>query len=84
MRVVRLRSKKQWDTAHLAGYGALLGMLLGMLEQFCHAFCPATWQHIPGENLFTHVLIEVMIGALAGATLIAAASAIHNWLMRDT
>ena len=65
------------------GYGALLGMFLGMLEQFCHAFCPTSWQHSPGENLFAHVLIEVVIGAFAGASLLAAISAIRNWLMQD-
>ncbi len=79
----RLRSRKRWDTAHLAGYGALLGIVLGMLEQFCHAFCPTSWDHSPGENLFIHVLIEVVIGAFAGATLFAAISALRNWLMQD-
>ncbi len=78
----RLRSKKRWETAHLAVYGALLGMLLGIFEQFCHAFCPASWQHSPGENLFAPVLIEAVIGAVAGATLFAAFSAIRNWLVR--
>jgi hypothetical protein len=58
-------------------------MLLGMLEQFCHAFCPTPWEHSPGENLFTHVLIEVVIGAFVGATLFATISALRNWLMQE-
>jgi hypothetical protein len=78
-----LRYRNRWNTAHLSGYGALLGIVLGMLQQFCHVFCPASWLHSPGENLFTHVLIEVVIGAFAGATLLAAISALRNWLMQD-
>ena len=77
--------RKRWDTGHLALYGALLGMALAMLEQFCHAFCPSSWSHTPGpqgDDLLAHVLIEVVIGAAAGAALFAAISSIRNRLMR--
>ncbi len=80
-----LKSKKRWDTASLALYGALLGMSLAMIEQFCHAFCPASWGHTPGllgDDLFVHVLIEVVIGAAAGAALFAVVSSIRNRLVR--
>ena len=70
----------RWDMALLAVYGALLGMLLAMMEQFCHAFCPASWHYVPEGDLVAHVLIEFVVFALAGATLLAAIAAIRNWL----
>ena len=75
-------SRKTWDTGWLALSGALLGSLLGIFEQFCHAFCPASWQYDPGSHLFGHVLLEVGVSAVAGATLFAAISAIRNWLVQ--
>jgi hypothetical protein len=79
----RLKSKKLWDTEACAFYGALLGALLGLTEQFCHAFCPSALRHTPRGSLFAHILIEVAIGAFAGAALFAAISLIRNWLIRD-
>jgi len=79
----RLISRNEWDTGRLALYGTLPGIFLAMMEQFCHAFCPASWRHTPGDNLFAHVVVEVVIGALAGATVFAAVSATRNWLVRE-
>jgi hypothetical protein len=76
-------STKRWDTMHLALYGALLGIFVGMVEQFCHAFCLPFWPQISGDDLFAHILIEVVAFALAGASLLAAISAIRNWFMRQ-
>jgi hypothetical protein len=81
--MVKVGSKKRWDTRSLAIYGALLGSFLGFLEQFCHAFCPASWRHEPSGNLFVHVLLEVVFGAVTGAALFAAVAAIRNRLIRD-
>jgi hypothetical protein len=81
--VNNLGSRKRWDTGRLALYGALLGMFLGMAEQFCHVLCPASWRHGPEGNVFARVLIEVVIGAVAGAALFAAISAIRNWLVQE-
>jgi hypothetical protein len=78
------RARQHWDTVHLARYGALLGFLGAIIEQFCHAFCPTSWWHqILEGDLFTHVLIETAVFAGAGASLLAAISAIHNWIMGD-
>ena len=77
------RAKQRWDTVHLSGYGALLGFLGAIIEQFCHAFCPASWGHEPGGNLFVHILLEILIGASAGAAVFAAISAIRNWLVQE-
>ena len=69
----------------LALCGALLGMVLAMMEQFRYAFDPASWIHTPvssGDDLLVHILIEVVIGAAAGATLFAAISSIRNRLIR--
>jgi hypothetical protein len=76
-------SRKRWETRRLALSGALLGGLLGIFEQFCHVFCPAPWGHNPGSNVVGHVLLEVGIGAVAGATLFAAISEIRNWLVQS-
>jgi hypothetical protein len=60
-------------------------MVLAMMEQFRHAFDPASWSHTPEpsrDELLVHILIEVVIGAAAGATLFAAISSIRNRLMR--
>jgi hypothetical protein len=55
-------------------------MFMGMAEQFCHVLCPASWRHEPGGNLLSHVVLEVFIGAVAGAAVFATISAIRNWL----
>jgi multisubunit Na+/H+ antiporter MnhB subunit len=75
------KAKSRWDIGLLAVYGALLGLLLGMMEQFCHAFCPASWHYTVEGDLFTHVLVEFVAFAVAGATLLAATAAIRNWLV---
>jgi hypothetical protein len=78
------KPKKRWNTASLALHGALISMGLGVLGQLYHASCPASWQHVWGENLFSHVLVDVVIGAVAGAALFGAVSAIRNRLRQDT
>jgi len=81
--VNKLKSRKCWDTRWLALCGAALGIVFGIFEQFCHAFCPASWQYDPGTDLFGHVLLEVVVSAVAGAALFAGISVIRNWLVKE-
>jgi hypothetical protein len=78
------KTRSRWDLVGLATYGGLLGMLLAIMEQFCHAFCPASWSYTPEGNLLSHVLIEVVALAGAGAALLAGIATIWNWLNRVT
>ena len=78
------KPRSRWDAIGLATYGGLLGMLLAMMEQFCHAFCPASWSYTPEGDLLSHVLIEVVTLAVAGAALLAGIAMIRNWLSRET
>jgi hypothetical protein len=77
------KTRSGWDTISFAAYGGLLGMLLAMMEQFCHAFCPAGWSYTREGDLLSHVLIEVVTFAAAGAALLTAIAAIRNWLIRE-
>lgn len=74
--------RKRWDTASFALYGALLGICAAIGEQFCHAFCPSTWRQTPEGDLFTHVITEVAVFAMAGAALLGGICAIRNRLVR--
>ena len=67
-----------WDTKSSALYGALLGLVGGMALNFYDAF----WGHAPDDHQATHVLFEMVIFVLAGASLLAVISAIRNWLLR--
>ena len=67
-----------WDTKSFALYGALLGLVGGMMLNFFDAF----WRQVPDDNQATHVLFEMVIFILAGASLLAAISATRNWLLR--
>jgi hypothetical protein len=78
------KTRSRWDAISLAKYGGLLGILLAVMEQFCHAFCPASWSYTPEGDLLSHVLIEVVAFAAAGAALLAGIAMIRNWLSRET
>lgn len=79
------KNRSRWDAIGLATYGGLLGILLAVIEQFCHAFCPASWDYSVREgDLLSHVLIEVVAFAVAGAALLAGIAMIRNWLSRET
>ncbi|WP_262300049.1 hypothetical protein [Microvirga sesbaniae] len=67
-----------WDTRSFALYGALLGLVGGMMLTFFDAF----WGQVPDDHQATHVVVEMVIFVLAGATVLAAISSIHNWLLR--
>jgi hypothetical protein len=68
----------RWDTKRFALYGALLGLVGGMMLNFFEAF----WGWVPGGDQATRVLSEMVIFVLAGASLLAAISAIRNWLVQ--
>jgi hypothetical protein len=45
-------------------------------------FFDAFWRQVPDDHQATHVLFEMVIFVLAGASLLAAISATRNWLLR--
>ena len=68
----------RWDTKRFALYGALLGLVGGMM---LNLFDVVRGQ-VPDDDQATHVLSEMVTFVLAGASLLAAISAIRNWLQR--
>ena len=73
----RCTSAPCWDTAGNARLGALVGIAVAALNMIYHALS----DQIP-ENLYAHVIGEYVTGALAGAAVFAAVSAIYNWRKR--
>jgi hypothetical protein len=74
-----LGSKSRWDTKRCALYGALLGLVAGMMRNLFDAF----WGQVPEDNKATHILFAMVTFVLAGASLLAAISAVRNWLLRE-
>lgn len=73
-----LSLENHWDTKGFALYGALHGMVRGMMHNFFDAF----WDQVPDDDQASHLLSEMVIFVVAGASLLAAISAIRNWLVR--
>ena len=73
----RCTSAPRWDTAVNARLGGLVGIAVAALNNLYHALS----NHIP-ENLYAHAIGEYVTGALAGAAVFAAVSAIGNWRKR--
>jgi len=70
--------KQPWDTKRLALYGAGLGILAGIIHAYVHAF----WSLPVEDDVLTHVLTRMVMFVVAGASSLAAVSAISNWLGR--
>jgi hypothetical protein len=70
---------EQWDTAQLAGFGALLGSFGGMAVYVSHASKDGWF--LP-DRLLLYALTDAGLGALAGSLLFGAISAARNWLRR--
>jgi hypothetical protein len=70
---------KQWDTAELARYGALIGTVGGMAGYVSHASEDGWFLE---DSPFIHAVVDVGLGALVGSLLFAAISASRNWLKR--
>jgi hypothetical protein len=68
----------RWDTKRFALYGALLGLVAGMMRNFFDA----VRGQVPDDDQAMHVLSEMVIFVVAGASLLAAISAVRNWLLR--
>jgi hypothetical protein len=85
----RQPASTKWDTKGLAYVGACCGWLLVFaheayrilvsLEDGSHRLDPFAHLEI---DPFTHVVLELVIGGLAGALLFASAAEIRNRLMR--
>jgi hypothetical protein len=71
--------KQPWDTKRLALYGSGLGVLAGIIHAYVHAF----WSLPVEDDVLTHVLTRMVIFIAAGASLLAAVSAIRNSLMQN-
>ena len=69
----------RWDTKRFAFYGALLGMVVGVIHNYFDAF----WGQVSDATQTTDFLPEIVILMLAGAALLAAVSAIRNWVLRQ-
>jgi hypothetical protein len=66
------------DNAYSARSGALLGTAIGSLHIVYHALT----NQVP-EDIYQHVLGELIAGALGGSALFAAVSAACNWFKQS-
>ena len=75
----RFSSKRCRDAVYNAQTGALFGTALGSLHMVHHALT----NHVP-EDIYTHVLRDLAVGALGSAVLFAAVSVICTWFSQTS
>jgi hypothetical protein len=71
-------SARPWSISALAFYGALLGFAVGIVHTYVHAF----WSPSQSDDLIPHIITRMVLFVGTGAAVLAAVSAVRNWLVR--
>ena len=71
-------SHQPWNTKRFALYGAILGVVVGIIHAYVHAF----WSPLT-DDVIAHVQSRMILYPVIGAALLAAVSAIRNWLKQQ-
>ncbi|WP_404295238.1 hypothetical protein ACD578_27710 (plasmid) [Microvirga sp. RSM25] len=73
----RLEPEQMWSIAASTVYGGLTGFAVGVVHQIHSALST----EIP-DNVYMHVVGALLVEAIGGAILFAAAAWLRNWLKR--